>query len=518
LRGRLATVVFLVVAGCFRGDGSQPPSQPLPGAAPRSAELSARLRAAIAGRGESYRPHTRHVDEVGRARYVNRLILERSPYLLQHAHNPVDWYPWGNEAFARARTEGKLVLLSVGYSTCHWCHVMEEESFEDETIAGRLNSEYVAIKVDREERPDVDDTYMQSIIALTGGGGWPMTVWLTPEREVVFGGTYFPPRDGERGARLGFGTLLERLATRYREDPQGMRAEGQALAARLRGVNAVVPANGVPGSAPLHAAFISYQAAFDRQHGGFGRAPKFPMPSALEFLLRYHRRTGDPAALVMVETTLERMAAGGVRDQFGGGFHRYATDRAWRVPHFEKMLYDNAQLATLYLAAFQATGRRELAAVAGDVLDDVLRTFRAPGGGFFAATDADDPGGEGAHYLWTASQIDAELDPVQATAVRAYYLSQEAPQIDGKVLPTVTRSLAETAAELGRDPQSLAGLLTEARRTLVAARAARPAPAVDTKILTGWNGLAIGALARAGAVLEEPRYVAAANEAAEFIL
>jgi hypothetical protein len=515
----LGVLLVLVVAGCARGGGSEPSTgQPLPGAAPRTAALSERLRAALASKGASYRPHTRHLDPAGHARYVNRLILERSPYLLQHAHNPVDWYPWGDEAFARAAAERKLVLLSIGYSTCHWCHVMEEESFEDETIAGRLNADYVAIKVDREERPDVDDAYLQAVIALTGGGGWPMTVWLTPEREVVFAGTYFPPRDGERGARLGFATLLERLATRYRDDPQSMAAEGQALATRLRALAEVVPAEGVPGSALLRAAFLRYQAAFDRQYGGFGGAPKFPMPSALEFLLRYHRRTGEPAALVMVETTLDRMAAGGVRDQFGGGFHRYATDRAWRVPHFEKMLYDNAQLATLYLDALQVTGRRELADVAGEILDDLLRTFRAPGGGFAAATDADDPVGEGAFYLWTADEIAAQLDAAHAAAVRAHYLGPDTPQIAGKQLPMVTRSLADTAAAIGRDPQSLGVLLGEARPTLVAARATRPAPAIDTKVLAGWNGLAIGALARAGAILDEPRYVAAARAAAEFIL
>ena len=519
MRQWLAVVCVVVLAGCARGgDADAPRGDPLPGAAPRPPDVERRLRDAVARRGPTYRPHTRHVDAGGHARFVNRLILERSPYLLQHAHNPVDWYPWGDEAFARAKAEGKLVLLSVGYSTCHWCHVMEEESFEDEAIAAALNRGYVAVKVDREERPDVDDTYLQAVIALTGGGGWPMTVWLTPERDVVFAGTYFPPHDGERGARLGFATLLDRLATRWTEDPAGMAAEGRALAARLRATADVAPADGLPGVAPLHAAFASYTASFDGEYGGFGGAPKFPMPSALAFLLRYHRRTGDPAARVMVETTLERMAAGGVRDQLGGGFHRYATDRAWRVPHFEKMLYDNAQLAALYVDAFQVTGRSDFAVTVRAILDDVLRTFRAPSGAFYAATDADDPLGEGAYYLWKPEEVDAVLAPAEAAAVRAFYLGPTAPRIAGKLLPAAMRPLADVAAELGSDPEALAAVLGAARPRLVATRAARPAPAVDTKILAGWNGLVLGALARAGAVLDDSTYVETARAAAEFIL
>ena len=351
---RMAFGVLLVLsatAACRGGGDLAVPGDPLPGAVTRSPAVEARLRDAVARLGPTYRPRTRHRGPTGAARYTNRLILERSPYLLQHAHNPVDWYPWGEEAFARARAEGKPILLSVGYATCHWCHVMEEESFEDPEIATRMNTDYVAIKVDREERPDVDDTYMQAVVLLTGGGGWPMTVWLTPEREVFFAGTYFPPHDGDRGAELGFSTLLGRMAASYHADPTAVAAEGRRLAARLQALGVVRPADDLPGSEVLHAAFARYQAAFDRRYGGFGRAPKFPMPAVLDFLLRYHRRTREPAALVMVEQTLDHMAAGGVRDQLGGGFHRYSTDAAWQIPHFEKMLYDNAQLAEVYLAA-----------------------------------------------------------------------------------------------------------------------------------------------------------------------
>jgi uncharacterized protein YyaL (SSP411 family) len=508
---RGAIVLATLLLACQRSEPpAVPVSDPLPGSEARPAELVARLREAAARESSRDQPRTRHRRADGSARYTNRLLLERSPYLRQHAHNPVDWYPWGDEAFARARREGRLVLLSVGYATCHWCHVMEEESFEDEEIAAAMNTDYVAIKVDREERPDIDGTYLQAVALLTGGGGWPMTVWLTPDREVFFAGTYFPPRDGDRGARMGFLSLLRHFADAYRTNPAGIAAEGRTLTARVHAASDVEPAEGMPGRAVLDAAFARYAAAFDHDHGGFGRAPKFPMPAALEFLLRYYRRTKEPTALAMVQRTLAGLAAGGVHDQLGGGFHRYATDAAWQIPHFEKMLYDNAQLASVYLMALQATGDATWGDVARAILDDVLRTLRAPEGAFWAAVDADDPGGEGTYYTWTPDEISAVLTPDQRSAVETYYGVDAAGNLGGRTVLHVARAWSEDAGA--------AALLTDARARLLQARAARPAPLVDTKILAGWNGLAISALARAGAVLDEPRYVQAAVEAARFVL
>ncbi len=517
---RLAFVIFLasVLVECRESGRDVSVSDPLPGAAPRADALANELRGAAAREEARDRPRTRHRRADGTARFTNRLILARSPYLRQHAHNPVDWYAWGEEAFARAARDRKLILLSVGYATCHWCHVMEEESFEDEEIAGAMNADYVAIKVDREERPDVDGTYMQAVMLLTGGGGWPMTVWLTPDREVFFAGTYFPPRDGDRGVRLGFLSLLRHFADAYRTDPENVAHEGRMLTARVRVAGDVEPAVGMPGRAVLDAAFAQYTTAFDAAHGGFGRAPKFPMPPALEFLLRYHRRTQAPAALAMVERTLDALATGGVRDQLGGGFHRYATDAAWQVPHFEKMLYDNAQLATAYLAAAQATGRDDWGSVAREILDDMLRTLRAPEGAFYAAVDADDPQGEGAYYTWTPPEVDALVRGEAGALVRAHYGVDDAGNFEGRTVLHVAQPLAEAARALGLEPARAGELLADARTRLLRARTARPAPLVDTKILTGWNGLAISAFARAGATLAEPHYVDVAVEAARFVL
>lgn len=513
----LAVLLAVGAVACMRRDEPvRPVGDPLPAAEPHPADLIARMRAALERRAVDERPRTRHLRPDGTPRYVNRLALERSPYLRQHAHNPVDWYPWGDEAFARARREGKLILLSVGYATCHWCHVMEEESFDDEGIAARMNADYVSVKVDREERPDVDGTYMQALMALTGGGGWPMTVWLTPDRQVLFAGTYFPPDDGQRGARVGFATLLARFADRQRADPARVIEEGRTLSAKLAAAGEPEPLEEAPGRSVLDAAFARYRRGFDSGHGGFGGAPKFPMPAALELLLRYHRRTREPEALVMVRRTLEALAIGGVRDQLGGAFHRYATDAAWRIPHFEKMLYDNAQLATAYVSAFQVTGDATFAAVAREVLDDLLRTFRGSGGGFHSAIDADDPGGEGAFYTWTPAEIVGVLPPETARVTAAHFGVGPPGNFGGRTVLFVAGGWEALPAGLGNSEAS--GLVAHGRTALRAARDARPRPLVDTKVLASWNGLAIGAFARAGAVLEEPRYVAAAREAAEFVL
>jgi hypothetical protein len=326
----------------------QPSAPPvsLPGAASFPSTLQQHIKAALAAKGPAYQPRTRHLNPDGSPQYTNRLIFESSPYLLQHAHNPVNWYAWGDDAFAQAKKANKPVLLSIGYSTCHWCHVMEQESFEDPAIAEIINRYYIAIKVDRERRPDLDALYMTTVQMLTGSGGWPMTVWLTPERRPFFGGTYFPPHDGQRGVDLGLMSLLQRLQDVYHQNPKRVAQTAQTLTQQLQQALAPHSGDALPGSNVLSRAVDSLKNTFDEQYGGFGNAPKFPSSVTLELLLRYYRRTGDKAALSMVERTLEAMAAGGIYDHIGGGFHRYATDRQWLVPHFEKMHYDNGLSST----------------------------------------------------------------------------------------------------------------------------------------------------------------------------
>ncbi len=510
-----ALALLAWAAGCDRGPRAQPIESP-PGAKEFSPELSARLRQALDAEPASDAPRTRHRRADGSPRYTNRLILETSPYLLQHAHNPVNWYPWGDEAFAKARSEGKTVFVSIGYATCHWCHVMEEESFEDLEIATYLNEHYVAIKVDREERPDVDETYMAAVQLLTGNGGWPLSVWLTPARQPFFGGTYFPPRDGERGP--GFLSVLHELRDAYRDHPLTVARQATELTARIERAATVARGEGAPGAAVLHRAFAQYRSSFDATYGGFGGAPKFPMPAALDFLLRYHRRAGDAAALAMVTQTLTRMAAGGIYDQVGGGFHRYATDRAWQIPHFEKMLYDNAELADVYLEAYQATGDGSFARIARETLTAVARDMTAPSGGFYAASDADSADGEGRYFVWNGAELAAALDPDQLAAVRAYYGVTAEGNFHGANVLHVAGAPADVATELGTTPAALDEVLAGARARLRAARAARPAPRVDTKILAGWNGLMISAFAHGAAALGDPDLLEHARRAAEFVM
>jgi len=473
---------------------------------------------ALAERGSSYRPRTRHLRADGSPRYTNRLILESSPYLLQHAHNPVDWYPWGTEAFERARSQGKPVLLSVGYSTCHWCHVMEEESFEDEEIASYLNRNYVCIKVDREVRPDIDGIYMAAVQMVTGGGGWPMTVWLTPDRRPFYGGTYFPPRDGDRGSRVGFLTILKTLKEAYDREGEKVEQAASELAQRIGEALAPRLAEAELGERWLDEGFRYFERTFDERFGGFGRAPKFPRSVALEFLLRYHRRTGNARALEMVARTLEGMSAGGIYDQVGGGFHRYSTDERWLVPHFEKMLYDNAQLAIAYLEGYQASGRDDFAATARDILRYVAREMTSAEGGFYSAADADSEGGEGAYFLWTPGQIEEVLGARLAGVVKPLYGITEAGNFEGKSLPYLALGWREAAGRLGVDETTFHRMVEEARNLLYRARLRRRPPATDTKILTGWNGLMIGAFARAGLVLGEPALTQQAVAAARFVL
>ncbi|MBI4169785.1 MAG: thioredoxin domain-containing protein [Acidobacteria bacterium] len=499
-------------------------SDRLPGAALHPQELLERFEARLEEMGRAYRPRTRHLRPEGRAKYTNRLFLSSSPYLLQHAHNPVDWYPWGDEAFETARRIGRPVLLSVGYSTCHWCHVMEEESFEDEEIARFMNENYVAIKVDREERPDVDAIYMSAVQALTGGGGWPMTVWLTPDRKPFYGGTYFPARDGDRGARLGFLTLLGRLRAIYDEQPDRVAQSAAGLAEAIRQRLAPPPGGGsLPGADVLRAAAELYRARYDAAHGGLQGAPKFPSSLPIRFLLRHQRRTGDRKSLEMAAMSLEKMAAGGMYDQVGGGFHRYSTDSRWLVPHFEKMLYDNALLAVAYLEGYQATGREGFARVAREILRYVERDMTSPEGAFYSATDADSlvPCGhreEGYFFTWTPAEIEKALGKENARIVSSCYGVTAQGNFEGRNILHVPRPLPELARELKLDPRRLGAILDEARESLYRVRAERPVPLRDEKILAAWNGLMISGNARAALVLGEERHARVAARAADFVL
>ncbi|HEX9050226.1 MAG TPA: thioredoxin domain-containing protein [Anaeromyxobacter sp.] len=477
-----------------------------PGAAPLDEALARRLDAAAADGAAA--PAAHHLDASGRPRFTNRLALERSPYLLQHAHNPVAWWPWSDEAFEEARRSGRPVFLSVGYSTCHWCHVMERESFEDLEVARVLNERYVPVKVDREERPDVDAQYMTAVQLLTGGGGWPMSVWLTADREPFFGGTYFPPRDGARGAARGLLGLLEELADLHARDPQRVRGATGSLVAAVRAALAShpAPAPAIPGPRPILDAVAAVRSAFDDANGGLRGAPKFPSSVPVRLLLRAHRRTRDPEPLFMATRTLEHMAAGGIHDQLGGGFHRYATDAEWLVPHFEKMLYDNALLAVAYAEAWQVTGRRDLARVVRTTLDYLLREMTSPEGGLYSATDADSEGEEGRFFAWDLRELRDVLGPDAERFARFHGVTPEG-NFEGRNVLHVP-SPDEDAWE------ALAG----AREKLREVRERRVHPARDEKVLASWNGLAISALAFGGRVLAEPRWVAAAARAAEFVL
>jgi uncharacterized protein YyaL (SSP411 family) len=477
-----------------------------PGAPPRPAELTQRLSEAAARRRGPAR--TRHLDKGGGPRFVNRLALESSPYLLQHAHNPVDWRPWGDEAFAEARARDVPVFLSVGYSTCHWCHVMEEESFEDTEIAEVLNRLFVPVKVDREERPDVDSVYMQAVQLLTQQGGWPMSVFLTPERKPFYGGTYFPPRDGVRGARVGFLTLLHELHRVYgQERGRATDAADQISRAVKESLAADRPSSS-PGVHVLHSAASYFAEVFDPAEGGVRRAPKFPSSLHTRFLLRYAHRTGDEQALRMATLTLTKMALGGIYDQVGGGFHRYSTDAHWLVPHFEKMLYDNALLVPAYVEAWQATGDAFFRDVASDVLEYVAREMTDPGGAFWSATDADSEGEEGTFFVWTPQQLVDVLGEEDGGRAAKLFGATETGNFEGKSVLSLSRVPDEEER----------AFLRRVRPKLYAARAKRPPPLTDRKVLSGWNGLMISAFARAGLAFARPELVERAARAADYLL
>ena len=465
--------------------------------------------------------------------HTNRLANEKSPYLLQHAHNPVDWFPWGEEAFQKARHENKPIFLSIGYSTCHWCHVMERESFENETIAELMNRDYVPIKVDREERPDVDHIYMTFVQATTGGGGWPMSVWLTPGLEPFFGGTYFPPEN--RFGHPGFASVLTQIASAWRNSRDQILDSAADVVRQLQQAAAIEPGSlSTVDQRLLDSGFFVFRRTFDTQNGGFGGAPKFPRPSVFYFLMRYWARTRNQEALDMVLLTLREMAGGGMHDQLGGGFHRYSVDQRWFVPHFEKMLYDQGQLAIAYLEAFQATGDPQYADTARRTLEYVLRDMTAPEGGFYSAEDADsvinadEPGvkGEGAYYIWSADEIRRTAAQPEAdwfcyrfgVADGGNVASDPHGEFTGRNILYQAMTVEETAQQFGRSVEEIEAGLARAGAALFAERARRVRPHLDDKILTAWNGLMISAFALAGAVLSEPRYAEAARHAAGFLI
>ncbi len=495
----------------------------VPGITSPSAALDRQLRDALDAKGSDYEPRTHHLRDDGGPVYTNRLILETSPYLLQHAHNPVNWWSWSDAAFERAAQEDKPVLLSVGYSTCHWCHVMERESFENVEIATYLNENFIAIKVDREERPDIDDLYMSAVHMLAGRGGWPMTVVMTPERQPFFGGTYFPPVDGARGARRGFLSILQELKARYIDNHDDVVAEAQQLTQRLMSASRPMPPGDVPSVTPIANGARSLARSFDPRLGGFGRAPKFPQPSRLGLMMRYHRRTRDTGALRTIAKTLNAMSDGGMYDQIGGGFHRYSTDARWLVPHFEKMLYDNAQLATVYLEGFQLTGQARYATTAKEILNYVAREMVAPGGGFYSATDADSmaPSGhreEGWFFTWTPQEVIDLVGETRGRVINTFYGVTPRGNFEGRSILHITVPRENVARRLSMNSDEFSRALASASREMYTARLDRPAPLRDDKVLTAWSGLMIEAFARGAFVLDEPRYLEVASRAADFLL
>jgi len=460
-----------------------------------------------------------HVATVGQEANVhtNRLVHETSPYLLQHAHNPVDWYPWSQEALNRARAENKPIFLSIGYSACHWCHVMERESFEDPEVAKVLNTNFISIKVDREERPDLDEIYMTAVQLMTGGGGWPLSVFLTPDLKPFYGGTYFPPDD--RYGRPGFGKLSGRIAQTWHENSESVQHSADEL---TRAIRDTVRRDTVPqeriGKAILARAAEELEQAFDSRWGGFGKAPKFPPSGAIGVLLRQHAHTGNERLLAIATTTLDRMARGGMYDQLGGGFHRYSTDSQWLVPHFEKILYDNALLARVYLEAWQVTGNDLYRRIAAETLDYVLRDMTDLRGGFHSSEDADSEGEEGKFYVWTPDEIRAVLGEHDSALFFEYYGVSEAGNFEDHSILHVPFEPLEFARSKGLALNELEERIESLRRKLYKAREARVRPGKDDKVIAAWNGMMISALARGYQVMDEERFREAAEKAARFVL
>ncbi|RLW66298.1 MAG: thioredoxin [gamma proteobacterium symbiont of Stewartia floridana] len=475
----------------------------------RSESMTKKLYQAYLDKGIGYRPRTEHFNKDGTPSFINQLILEDSPYLLQHAHNPVDWHPWSEAAFQKAKQQNKPIFLSIGYSTCHWCHVMERESFENLPIAALLNRDFIAIKVDRESHPDVDEVYMTAVMLMTGHGGWPMSSFLTPDGKPFYGGTYYTPEQ--------FTSLLQQVNQLWKERPDDVIAQAEKVA------DAVAESNRLRGEAKaldegvIAQALNSMQNAFDEIQGGFGQAPKFPREPWLYLLLDQAQRHGDQAALQMLTVTLDHMGRGGIYDQVAGGFHRYSTDYEWLVPHFEKMLYNQAHLSRIYLGAWRITGREDFRRIATQTLDYVLRELTSPDGGFYSATDADSEGEEGLFFTWTEDELNAALDKQQASLATTLYGVTPSGNFEGRNILHLPQTLAEFADEKKRSLSDLLTQLEQINQILLETRNKRIPPLRDDKIVTSWNGMMITAFAQAADLLDNTSYRDAALKAAEFL-
>jgi len=450
------------------------------------------------------------------AKYTNKLIDETSPYLLQHAHNPVEWYPWAEAAFERARAEDKPVLVSIGYSACHWCHVMEHESFEDEATAKLMNDNFINIKVDMEERPDVDQIYMTFVQLTTGRGGWPMTVFLTPDKVPFFGGTYYPPTP--RYGMPSFQQILTSIAEAYRDRRDEILRSAVDILGELRRVTVTDTSSTGFSSELLDNAFENFSRTFDAKNGGFGGAPKFPPAMSLEFLLRYWQRTGNKRAIEIVKTTAVKMANGGIYDQLGGGFHRYSVDAVWLVPHFEKMLYDNAQLSRIYLHLFQATGDEFFKRVAIQILEYVKREMLDADGGFYSTQDADSEGEEGKFFVWTPDEVQRIVGEKDAQVFNFFYDISDEGNFEGKNILNVQFAIEATAKAMKISADEVERILDRGRKALFTERENRIKPHRDEKILTAWNGLMLAAFAEASAIFANEEYLTIAKQNADFLL
>ena len=503
-RCRYAAFGIAVALTCFISAAAESASErsALPGLDPFPEQLNTQLMSNYQAKGSDYKPRTHHLHPNGTPKFINRLIFEASPYLLQHAHNPVNWYAWGPEALEIARAEGKIILLSIGYSTCYWCHVMEEESYESERVAEVLNRDFIAIKVDREERPDLDKIHMDAVVAMRGHGGWPLNVFLTPGLEPFWGGSYFQKEQ--------FLDILGQIRAVWGKEPEKIKQTGNQLSQYLKSQNQLVKGSVVLDENVLKAAYDSLASTFEAEFGGFGWAPKFPPSMRLQLLLRIAHRTKESMALEMVKKTLDHMARGGIYDHLGGGFHRYSTDERWLVPHFEKMLYDNASLAWTYLEAYQVSGKTMYSSIAREILDYVLKEMTHAGGGFYSAQDAGEVGAEGAFYVWHTSELRKLLTLQEFSLFEKVYGLGEPNNFEGDAY--ILNLQDEYGWEIKANP-----LIRSAHHKLLAARQARPSPLKDDKILTAWNGLMIAAMSKANQVLGEARYLEAAQRAAWFL-
>ncbi|MCK5164432.1 MAG: thioredoxin domain-containing protein [Desulfobacula sp.] len=465
-------------------------------------------------------PRTKHLDSNGKPKFTNRLALESSPYLLQHAHNPVNWYPWGEKAFEKARQLDRPILLSIGYSTCHWCHVMEEESFEDIEIATYLNEHYIAIKVDREERPDIDSIYMTAVIALQGSGGWPMTVFLTGDKKPFYGGTYFPARDGDRGTPTGFLSILKKLNELYCTDRNSIKKAGSQISEYLKRASLPEPGKSLAGKDLIFQSIKNYKKRFDQINGGLAGQNKFPSSLPLGLLMRHYLTSKDKQVLDMITLTLDRMMTGGIHDHVAGGFHRYTTDSIWLTPHYEKMLYDNAQLAIAYTEAYQLTGNIKYKRISQKTLDYLLKEMQSPEGGFYSATDADSltPCGEreeGYFFTWTIKEIDALFNERTSKIVRQYYGLRELE--DKRQILHISGQQDFITKNFAVSPEELENIIIKANQTLYKKRLTRSLPGLDDKIILSWNSLVISALAKAGFAFNEKKYIDAAIQTHAFV-